>query len=421
MSTKERAEAMNEYGFNTGLLHGTNEKYPQGATQVPIYQSSAFRHDSAEDLEKIFDNKKMGFSYTRINNPTVESFEKRVTMLEDGISSVACASGMAALTNAFLNILQAGDEIVAACGLYGGTVELFDDLKPFGISVKYVKENKPEAFEAEITEKTRLVFAETIGNPKLDVTDIQAVAEVAHKYDVPLIVDNTVATPYLIQPLKLGADIVVHSSSKYINGSSDAISGILVCGKGLKWDPYRYPGLAPYRKFGPFAYIAKLRNGLFRNTGACLAPQNAFLNNLGLETLGLRMQRQCDNALELARFLQGLGGDIEVNYPGLEESPYHEIAEKQFRNGYGAIVTVRTGSKEKAFSIINLLKIPLIISNIGDTKTLVIHPESTIAAHISDEEKLQSGVFEDLIRISVGIEDIEDLKEDFKQAIENNR
>lgn len=421
MSTKEREEAMNEYGFNTGLLHGTNEKYPQGATQVPIYQSSAFRHDSAEDLEKIFDNKKMGFSYTRINNPTVESFEKRVTMLEYGIGSVACASGMAALTNAFLNILQAGDEIVAACGLYGGTVELFDDLKPFGISVKYVKENKPEAFEAEITEETRLVFAETIGNPKLDVTDIHAVAEVAHKHDVPLIVDNTVATPYLIQPLKLGADIVVHSSSKYINGSSDAISGILVCGKGLKWDPDRYPGLAPYRKFGPFAYIAKLRNGLFRNTGACLAPQNAFLNNLGLETLGLRMQRQCDNALELARFLQGLGGDIEVNYPGLEESPYHEIAEKQFRNGYGAIVTVRTGSKEKAFSIINSLKIPLIISNIGDTKTLVIHPESTIAAHISDEEKLQSGVFEDLIRISVGIEDVEDLKEDFKQAIENNR
>ena len=412
---------MNEYGFNTGLLHGTNEKYPQGATQVPIYQSSAFRHDSAEDLEKIFDNKKMGFSYTRINNPTVESFEKRVTMLEDGIGSVACASGRAALTNACLNILQAGDEIVAACGLYGGTVELFDDLKPFGISVKYVKENKPEAFEAEITEKTRLVFAETIGNPKLDVTDIQAVAEVAHKHDVPLIVDNTVATPYLIQPLKLGADIVVHSSSKYINGSSDAISGILVCGKGLKWDPDRYPGLAPYRKFGPFAYIAKLRNGLFRNTGACLAPQNAFLNNLGLETLGLRMQRQCDNALELARFLQSLGGDIEVNYPGLEESPYHEIAKKQFRNGYGAIVTVRTGSKEKAFSIINSLKIPLIISNIGDTKTLVIHPESTIAAHISDEEKQQSGVFEDLIRISVGIEDIEDLKEDFKQAIENNR
>ena len=407
--------------FNTDLLHAGVIREANGATLPPVYQNSAFEQDTAADLEKIFENKAPGYCYTRVGNPTVTAFENRITKLEGGMASIACASGMAALTNAFLNILQAGDEIVAACGLYGGTVELFDDLKPFGISVKYVKENKPEAFEAEITEKTRLVFAETIGNPKLDVTDIQAVAEVAHKHNVPLIVDNTVATPYLIQPLKLGADIVVHSSSKYINGSSDAISGILVCGKGLKWDPDRYPGLAPYRKFGPFAYIAKLRNGLFRNTGACLAPQNAFLNNLGLETLGLRMQRQCDNALELARFLQGLGDDIEVNYPGLEESPYHEIAEKQFRNGYGAIVTVRTGSEEKAFSIINSLKIPLIISNIGDTKTLVIHPESTIAAHISDEEKLQSGVFEDLIRISVGIEDIEDLKEDFKQAIENNR
>ena len=407
---------MNEYGFNTGLLHGTNEKYPQGATQVPIYQSSAFRHDSAEDLEKIFDNRKMGFSYTRINNPTVESFEKRVTMLEDGIGSVACASGMAALTNAFLNILQAGDEIVAACGLYGGTVELFDDLKPFGISVKYVSENKPEAFEAEITEKTRLIFAETIGNPKLDVTDIQAVAEVAHKHDVPLIVDNTVATPYLIQPLKLGADIVVHSSSKYINGSSDAISGILVCGKGLKWDPDRYPGLAPYRKFGPFAYIAKLRNGLFRNTGACLAPQNAFLNNLGLETLGLRMERLCDNALQLAKFLDSVDG-VEVNYPALEKSPYYPLVQKQFGGKGGAILTLRAGSKEKAFCLINHLQYATNATNIGDVRTLVIHPASTIYAHSNETQKQSAGVYEDSIRISVGIEDIEDLIEDFGQAI----
>ena len=412
---------MTAYGFNTSLLHGTKDDNPFGATVVPVYQSSAFRHASAEELERIFANKAMGFSYTRINNPTIEAFEKRITLLEHGVASIACASGMAALTNAFMNILRTGDEVVAAAGLYGGTVELFRSLEAYGITTHYVEENRPEAYEKLITDKTKLVFAETIGNPKLDVTDIVAVAEVAHSHKLPLFVDNTVATAYLIRPLTLGADVVINSSSKYINGSSDAISGILVCGKGLKWDPYRYPGLAPYRKFGPFAYIAKLRNGLFRNTGACLAPQNAFLNNLGLETLGLRMQRQCDNALELARFLQGLGGDIEVNYPGLEESPYHEIAEKQFRNGYGAIVTVRTGSKEKAFSIINSLKIPLIISNIGDTKTLVIHPESTIAAHISDEEKLQSGVFEDLIRISVGIEDIEDLKEDFKQAIENNR
>ena len=334
---------------------------------------------------------------------------------------MACASGMAALMNTFLNILSSGDELISSASLYGGTIDLFHDLEAFGITTRYVENIKWQQIEDSINEHTRLIFAETIGNPCLDVTDIEKLAEIAHAHDIPLVVDNTTSTAYLIQVLKHGADIVVNSSSKYINGSSDAISGILVCGKGLKWDPDRYPGLAPYRKFGPFAYIAKLRNGLFRNTGACLAPQNAFLNNLGLETLGLRMQRQCDNALELARFFQSLGGDIEVNYPGLEESPYHEIAKKQFKNGYGAIVTVRTGSKEKAFSIINSLKIPLIISNIGDTKTLVIHPESTIAAHISDEEKQQSGVFEDLIRISVGIEDIEDLKEDFKLAIESNR
>ena len=407
--------------FNTSLLHAGVTKETNGSTLPPVYQTSAFEQESAADLEKIFENKAPGYCYTRVANPTITAFENRITKLEGGIASVACASGKAALMNTFLNILSSGDELISSASLYGGTIDLFHDLEAFGITTRYVENNNWQQIEDSINEHTRLIFAETIGNPCLDVTDIEKLAEIAHAHDIPLVVDNTTSTAYLIQVLKHGADIVVNSSSKYINGSSDAISGILVCGKGLKWDPDRYPGLAPYRKFGPFAYIAKLRNGLFRNTGACLAPQNAFLNNLGLETLGLRMQRQCDNALVLARFLQGLGGDIEVNYPGLEESPYHEIAKKQFRNGYGAIVTVRTGSKEKAFSIINSLKIPLIISNIGDTKTLVIHPESTIAAHISDEEKLQSGVFEDLIRISVGIEDVEDLKEDFKQAIENNR
>jgi O-acetylhomoserine (thiol)-lyase len=408
------------FGFNTLVLHGTDDKYPNGATQVPIYQSSAFRHENAEQLEKIFTNKAMGFSYTRINNPTIEAFEKKITKLEGGIGSVACASGMAALFNALMNILQSGDEVVAAAGLYGGTVELFEDMEAFGVTTKYVKENVPEAYEALITDKTRVIFAETIGNPKLDVTDIAAVAEMAHRHKLPFIVDNTVATPYLIQPLKLGADVVVNSSSKYINGNSDAISGILTYGSNFDWDE-RYPGMQPYKKFGPFAYISKLRNGLFRNTGACLSPQNAFLNTLGLETIGLRMERHCSNALELARYLDSLGDDIIVNYPGLESSPYHELASRQFNGGYGAIVTVRVGSKERAFNIINSLKIPFILSNIGDTKTLVLHPASTIAVHLSKEEQLQSGVYDDLIRISVGIEDVEDLKADFKQAIEITR
>lgn len=412
---------MTDCGFNTTLLHGVDDKNPFGATQVPIYQSSAFRHENAEDLEKIFTNKAMGFSYTRINNPTIEAFEKRITKLEGGIGSVACASGMAALFNAFMNILCSGDEIVAAAGLYGGTVELFEDLKAFGITTKYVKENTPEGYESLITDKTRVIFAETVGNPKLDVTDIAAVAEMAHRHNLPFIVDNTVATPYLVKPLSLGADVVVHSSSKYINGNSDAISGILTYGGKFKWDEERYPGMKPYKKCGPMGYIAKLREGLFRNTGACLSPQNAFLNNLGLETLGLRMERQCSNALELAEFLSSMDAGITVNYPGLISNPYHELAKRQLNGGFGAIITIRTGSKDRAFRIINALKIPFILSNIGDTKTLVIHPASTLAVHLSEEEKIQSGVYDDLIRISVGIEDIEDLKQDFKNAIEGER
>lgn len=409
---------MTGYGFNTTLLHGVDDKNPFGSTQVPIYQSSAFRHASAEELEKIFTNKAMGYSYTRINNPTIEAFERRITKLESGIASVACASGMAALFNALMNVLNSGDEIVAAAGLYGGTVELFEDLKAFGITTNYVKENTPEAYEALITENTRVIFAETIGNPKLDVTDIAAVADMAHRNKLPFIVDNTVATPYLVKPILLGADVVVNSSSKYINGNSDAISGVLTYGGGFNWDETRYPGLEPYKKFGSMAYIVKLRNGLFRNTGACLSPQNAFLNNLGLETLGIRMERQCANAFSLAEFLDSLNAGIEVNYPGLSRSPYYELAKKQFNGGFGAIVTVRTGSRDRAFRIINALKIPYILSNIGDTKTLVIHPASTIAVHLSKEEQRQSGVYEDLIRISVGIEDVEDLKQDFKNAIE---
>lgn len=407
-----------QYGFNTTLLHGIDDENPYGTTTVPIYQSSAFRQPDAETLEKIFNNKAMGFSYTRINNPTVEAFEKRVNQLEGGLSSVACSSGMAALFNAMMNILQTGDEIVAAAGLYGGTVELFDDFEGLGITTKYVLDNDPSNYEALITDKTKLIFAETIGNPKLDVTDIEAVAEIAHTHNIPLIIDNTVATPYLVKPISLGADIVVNSSSKYMNGHSNSISGILTWSGKFKWDYEKYPGLLPYKKFGAMSYIVKLRNGLFRNSGGCLAPQNAFYNTLGLETLGLRMDRECSNALELARFLESDMG-LEVNYPGLESSKYYTLADKLFQRGYGAIVTVRVGSKEKAYKIIDALKIPYILANIGDTKTLVIHPESTIATHLSDIEKQQSGVYEDLIRISVGIEDIEDLKQDFKQAIKS--
>ena len=402
--------------FNTSLLHAGVQKEANGSTLPPVYQTSAFEQTSATDLEKIFENKAPGFCYTRVGNPTVTAFENRITKLEGGIASIACASGMAALMNAFLNILRSGNEIVSSASLYGGTIDLFTDLEAFGITTRYVENNNWEQIEGAINEHTRLVFAETIGNPCLDVTDIEKLAEIAHAHELPLIVDNTTSTPYLIQVLKHGADIVVNSSSKYINGSSNSISGVLTDGGKFKWKKEKYPGLADYLKFGPMAFIAKLRNGLFRNTGACLAPVNAYLNVIGLETLGLRMERQCNNAAALAKWIEETYPDVTVNYPGLESSPWHVIAKKQFENGYGAILTLRVGSKKQAFDFIDSLNIAYTLSNIGDTKTLVIHPGSTISLHSTEKQKEDAGVFEDLIRVSVGIEDIEDLKEDFARA-----
>lgn len=403
--------------YNTRLLHEGVKREPNGATFPPIFQSSAFAQEAAEDLAGIFENKKMGYCYTRVANPTVSAFEERITKLEGGIGSVACASGMAALTNALLNILEAGDEIISSASLYGGTIDLFRDIKAFGITTKYVKNNDWDEIEAAFTDRTKVVFAETIGNPCLDVTDIDKLAEIAHAHGVPLIVDNTTATTYLIRAIEHGADIVVNSASKYINGSSNSISGVLTDSGRFKWNKEKYSILGEYLKFGPMAYIAKMRNGLYRNTGACLSPFNAYLNILGLETLGLRMERQCSNALALAKWLEETYPDITVNYPGLESSPWYEIANGQLEKGYGAILTIRVGSKERAFEVMNKLTIPYILSNIGDTKTLVVHPASTISLHSSEKELEDAGVFEDLIRISVGIEDVDDLINDFKLAI----
>lgn len=404
--------------FNTELLH--SEKMGDevtGATLTPVYQSSAFYQTSAEQHEKLFHNKANGFSYTRINNPTIAAFENRMTKLEHGIASIACSSGMAAITNALLNIVRTGEEIVASTSLYGGSIDVFHDFEAFGIQTKFVDIADDKAVEAAITDKTRVIFAETIGNPKLDVVDIAHLAELAHAHGLPLVMDNTVATAYLVRPIELGADVVVNSTSKYINGNSNAISGVITDSGKFKWDKTKYPGMAEYAKFGPFAYTAKLRNGLFRNTGACMAPQTAFYNLIGMETLGLRMERACANTKKLAEFLDSYE-DIMVNYPGIPSSPWHEVADRVLERGYGAILTIRVGSKERAFQMMNRLKIPKIVSNIGDTKTLIIHPESTLNAHSTEQEKEAAGVFDDLIRISVGIEDVEDLIEDFRSAME---
>ena len=403
--------------FNTTLLHkdfGSDRS--TGSTLTPIYQVSAFSQESAEKLEAVFNNRAPGFAYTRIGNPTTDSFERRIASLEKGIGAVACSSGMAAVTISLLNILQAGDEVIASAGLFGGTIDLFRDLEAFGIKTRFVTEVTAETVRSQLNEKTKAVFTELIGNPKLNVVDLKSVADVAHQGGVPFIVDSTTATPYLVRPFDFGADIVVHSSSKYINGNGSAISGIIVDSGKFKWDFARYKGLEEYKRFGKFAYLAKLRNGIWRNVGCCVAPATSFLNSLGLETLGLRMDRLCSNALQLAEFLQGFKG-ISVNYPALKQNPYYDLVQSQFGGKGGGILTIDAGSKEKAFKLINNLKYATIATNIGDLRTLVIHPDSTIFTHGTKEQKENAGVFEGTIRVSVGIEDIEDLKEDFEQAI----
>lgn len=403
--------------FQTKLLHGTAvDSYANGSTVPPVSFANAFAYESSEQLEKVFQNRAPGFAYSRIANPTVDAFERRVNELEGGIGGVACSSGMSAVTLSLLNILQSGDGVIAGSALFGGTLNLLHDLEVFGIKVNFIPRVEKALIEPLITENTKVVFGELIGNPALNVMDVKETSEFLHEKGIPLIVDSTTATPYLIRPIEYGADVVVHSTSKYINGSGDAISGMIIDSGKFSWNPERYPGMKEYRKYGKFAYLVKLRNGIWRNMGGCLSPMNAYLNVVGMETLGLRMQRECDNAFQLAQALEKLEG-VSVNYPLLESSPYRELANEQFGGKGGAILTIRTGSKERAYQLINHLKYVKIATNIGDVRTLVIHPASTIYIHSTEEAMAEAGVYEDTIRISVGIEDIRDLIEDFTEAV----
>lgn len=405
--------------FNTKLLHGNNQpdKY-SGSTTTPIYQTTSFRHKTAEELERIFNGNDYGYIYSRINNPTVEAFERRIALLEKGVGAVACASGMSAIALAVLNLVEQGDELVSAGGIFGGTYSLFKSLADYGIKARFVHTADVKSFAQQVTKKTKLIFTETVGNPKMDIPDLRALADLAHSHQIPLVVDNTVTTPCLVRPIELGADIVVHSTSKLINGSGSSIGGIIVDKGKLPWSADKFPKLHEYRKTYSFlAYLAKLRKGLHRDIGACMAPFNAYLNSIGLETLGLRMERMCSNALELAEFLSRHPAVSWVNYPGLQENPYYKIATEQFEGKYGIMLTFGVGSKERAFKVINNLKYAYNVANIGDIRTLVIHPASTIYSAFSPEERALMGVREDMVRVSVGAEDIKDLKEDFDQAL----
>jgi len=405
-------------GFNTDALHkGLVKDAGFGATISPIYQVSAFSYDSMENLEKVFGGKAAGFAYTRIGNPTVAAFEQRINALEHGNGAVAMASGMAAISHGLLNFLSTGDEVIASAGLYGGTIQLFSVFKNLGIKIIYASDLSVEALDKIYNPNVKAIFAETISNPSLEIIDIKALADYAHSKAIPLLIDNTTATPFLVNPIDYGCDIVIHSSSKYINGSADSISGVVIDSGKFKWDFEKYPALKEFKIYGQYAYLVRLRKDSWASLGGCLSPFNAYLNIIGLETLGIRMKQICNNAKALAEALNNLDG-ITVNYPLLPDNSYKELAGKQLKGFGGGILTLRAGSKEKAFKIINSLKTALIASNIGDVRTLVIYPASTLYLHNTKEEMYAAGVYEDTIRVSVGIEDVEDLIVDFKAAIE---
>jgi O-acetylhomoserine (thiol)-lyase len=413
------AERERSFRFNTKLIHGATAPGPSGATKTPIVQASAFAYDSAEELEDIFKGRNLGQVYTRIGNPTMESLEKRLAAIEEGIAAIVTASGMAAISTAVMAIVRSGDEILSSSSLFGGTYSLFrDTLSNYGIKSRFVDPSDLAALEAGVNDSTRLIFLESIGNPKMDVPDIAACAAIARKHGIPLMVDATVSTPYLARVKDLGADIIIHSTSKFINGTANSIGGAIIDAGSFDWSSPKFPHFESFhKKYRSFAFTARTRKLIHKDFGACAAPMNSFLLGEGLETLALRMERHCCNALKLARFLNSHQKVSWVNYPGLPDSPFHEVADRQFAGRFGGVLTFGLANKSSAFTLINGLRLAKNLANIGDTKTLVIHPASTICADYTPEVKALMGVSEELVRVSVGIEDIDDILEDFAAAL----
>lgn len=405
--------------FNTRLLHGVRSSgYAEREILPPISQVCAFQYESMEELEKVFTHKRMGYAYSRIGNPTVASFEQKISELEGGVSAVATSSGMSAITAALLAVCKSGDEIIAGSGLYGGTIGLLHDLEKLGIHTRFVDDLTGESIIKCINEHTRVIFGELISNPSLKVLDVPSVSDVAHEAGIPVFVDSTTATPYIARPLSMGADVVIHSTSKYLNGGGNSIGGIIVDGGSFEWNASRNTALEGFEKFGKMAFSVRLRTDIWENLGSCMAPMNAFFSFIGMETLGLRMERICANADRLAHTLDQLKG-IEVNYLSLPSHPYHDLAKRILGGLGGGILSFRAGTKERAFRIINALNYACIASNIGDVRTLVIHPASTLYLQAGREEMEAAGVYDDTVRISVGIEETEDLIEDFTGAVES--
>jgi O-acetylhomoserine (thiol)-lyase len=420
---------MQNLNFTTKSLHaGHNPSNTQGTRAVPIYQSTAYVFKDADHAANLFSLAEPGYIYTRLNNPTNDVLEQRLAALEGGIAAVSTASGTAAISTALMVLLKAGDHIVASSSLYGGTYNLLNVTLPrLGITTTFVDPADPENFEKAVQDNTRAFFAESLGNPKLDVLDLKEIASYSKKAKVPFIVDNTVATPALLNPIEHGANIVIHSLTKYINGNGTSLGGVVIdagtfdYGNGLFpefTEPSPgYHGLVYHEALGPAAYIAKVRIEGLRDFGGALSPFNSFQIIQGLETLSIRMNQHSKNALEIAQWLEAQEEVAWVNYPGLASSKYNNLAKKYLPTGQSGIVTFGLkGGFEAAKQVADKTNIFSLLANIGDTKSLIIHPASTTHQQLSPEAQKTTGVTQDLVRLSVGLEDVEDLKNDLKQA-----
>ncbi len=420
--------------FETLCLHAGQTIDETGARAVPVHRTSSYVFKSSKHAADLFALKEPGNIYTRLQNPTHDVLEQRMAALEGGTGALAVSSGTAAVFYAVINLAKAGDEIVAADNLYGGTMTQFHDILPqFGIRTRFVNAASPQAFEAAITDKTRALFVETIGNPSLDVADLPAIAAVAKRHHVPLMVDNTFATPCLCRPMEQGAHVVVHSLTKWIGGHGTFLGGVIVDSGTFDWtDPKftlfnepepSYHGLRFAHDLGPLspqAFILRARLVPLRNLGACLNPDNAWLALQGLETLPLRMERHCQNALAVARFLKDHPKVSWVRYPGLEDDPAYSVAKRVLSRGFGGVVVFGIkGGKEGGQAFIDSLKLFSHLANVGDAKSLAIHPATTTHAQLSEEDQRAGGITPDLVRLSIGIEHIGDLLDDLHQALDN--
>ena len=420
---------MSTQKFSTQALHaGHDTNQTSGTRAVPIYQTTSYVFNNTEHAANLFSLAEPGFIYTRLNNPTNDILEQRLAALDGGIGAAVFASGTSAISTALLTLLKSGDHIVASSTLYGGTYNLLNVTLPrLGIKTTFVDASNPENFKKAIQENTRAVFIESIGNPKLDVLDIEAIAEVSKENRIPLIVDNTVATPYLLNPIKYGANIVVYSLTKFIGGQGNSLGGAIVDGGNFDWTNGKFPeftepskgyhGLVYSEALEAAAYIAKIRLEGLRDFGGALSPFNAFQIIQGLETLPIRIEKHSQNALEIGKWLENQELVTWVSYPGLASHESFENAQKYLPKGQSGVLTFGVkGGFEVAKIIVDNVKVFSLLANIGDTKSLIIHPASTTHQQLTEEQQLSSGVTQDLIRLSVGIEDIDDLKQDLEEA-----